>query len=53
MYDEMTGMVDEGRVVHTVYLGFSKAFNIDSHETFIEKLIKYGLDEQTGGLKNG
>ena len=46
-YDEMTGLVDEGRAVAVVYLGFSKAFNTVSHNIFIDKLLKYMLDEWT------
>lgn len=37
-YDEMTGLVDEGRTVDVVYLEFIE---------FIEKLLKNVLDEQT------
>ncbi|GAB0181930.1 mitochondrial enolase superfamily member 1 [Grus japonensis] len=44
-YDEITGLVDEGRAVDIVYLDFNKAFDTDSHNFFTEKLMKYGLDE--------
>ena len=47
-YDEVTGLVDEGRVVGIVYLDFSKAFDNDVfHKIPIEKLLIYGLDVQT------
>jgi len=45
--DEMTGLVDEGRAVDVVYLDFSKAFDTVSHKILIERLLMYGLDEQT------
>jgi len=43
--NEMTGLVDEG-AVGSVYVDFSKAFNIVSHKILTEKLLKYGLDGQ-------
>ncbi|GAB0185604.1 mitochondrial enolase superfamily member 1 [Grus japonensis] len=46
VYDEMTGLVDEGRAVRIVCLGFTKAFDTVSHNTFIQKLLIYGLDDQ-------
>ncbi|GAB0208209.1 mitochondrial enolase superfamily member 1 [Grus japonensis] len=46
-YDEMTGLVDEGRAVDIVYLDFKQAFDTVSHSILIEKLMKYMLDEQT------
>ncbi|GAB0203975.1 mitochondrial enolase superfamily member 1 [Grus japonensis] len=46
-YDGMTGWVYEGRAVDIVYLDFSKAFDTVSHNTFISKLRKRGLDEWT------
>ncbi|GAB0207649.1 mitochondrial enolase superfamily member 1 [Grus japonensis] len=46
--DEMTGLVDEGRAVDIVYLDFRKAFDTVSPKIFIDKLLKYGLDEQNG-----
>lgn len=47
-YDEMTLLVDEGKAVGIVCLDFSKAFLTLSpiRQTFIEKLLKYGLDDQ-------
>ncbi|KAK4806176.1 hypothetical protein QYF61_001099 [Mycteria americana] len=47
-YDEMTGLVDEGRAVDIVYLDFRKAFDTVSPKILIEKLMKYGLWRQRG-----
>jgi len=44
-YDGMTGWVDGGRDVDVVYLEFSKALNTISHNIFLGKLRKCGLDE--------
>ncbi|GAB0187006.1 mitochondrial enolase superfamily member 1 [Grus japonensis] len=46
-YDGMTSWVDEGRAVDVVYLDFSKAFDTVSHNIFVSKLRKCGLDEWT------
>ncbi|GAB0204008.1 hypothetical protein GRJ2_002866400 [Grus japonensis] len=46
-YDEMTGLVDEGTTVDIVYLDFRKTFDAVSHKILLEKLMIYGLDEQT------
>ncbi|KAK4811069.1 hypothetical protein QYF61_016355, partial [Mycteria americana] len=46
-YDEVTGLVDEGRAMDIVYIDFRKAFDTVSHKILIDKLMKYGLDEQT------
>ncbi|GAB0186703.1 mitochondrial enolase superfamily member 1 [Grus japonensis] len=45
--DEMTGLVDEGRAVNIVSLDFSKAFDTVSYKILIDKLLMYGLAEQT------
>jgi len=44
-YDKITCSVDVGRVVDTVYLDFSKAFNTVSHSLLLEKLMRYSLDK--------
>jgi len=44
-YNEIYSLVDEGRAVHIPHLDFSKVFNAVSHNTLIDKLRKYGLDE--------
>ncbi|KAK4828527.1 hypothetical protein QYF61_026949 [Mycteria americana] len=46
-YNEMTGLEDEGRAVDIIYLDFSKAFDTVSHKILIDKMMKYGLGEQT------
>ena len=40
-YNEMTGLLDEGRAADVVYLNFCKAF--DTVSCNIDKLTKYGL----------
>ena len=43
-YDKVTHLVDDGKTVDVVYLGFSKAFDIVSLSTLLEKLAAHGLD---------
>ena len=51
-YDEMSGLVDEGRAVDSVYLNFIKTFGTVSHKILIDKLLMHGLDKR-GGPKTG
>ena len=44
VYDEMPGLVDEGRAVNVVYLDFSKGLDTVSHKILIDELMKYKLD---------
>ena len=46
LYDEITGLVDEGRAVGAVYLDFSKTVDPVCHNIITNKLMKYGLQEQ-------
>jgi len=46
--DEMTGLVDEARAVDIVCLDFSKAVDAVYCKILRDKLLMYGLDEQTG-----
>ena len=43
----MTGLVDEGRAADNAYLASWKASDAVSRKILIEKLMRYGLDEQT------
>ncbi|GAB0188215.1 mitochondrial enolase superfamily member 1 [Grus japonensis] len=43
-YDKVTRLVDEGKAVDVVYLGFSNAFDTVSHSILLEKLAAHGLD---------
>lgn len=44
--NEITGLLDEGRVVGIVYLDFHEAFDTASDKILMEKLMQYRLDEQ-------
>jgi len=46
-YDEVTGLVDEGRAVDVVHLHFNKAYDSVPHNVLIDKLMKYKLDKGT------
>ncbi|CAM4538200.1 unnamed protein product [Lepidochelys olivacea] len=46
-YDEITGSVDEGKVVDVLFLDFSKVFDTVSRSILASKSKKYGLDEWT------
>ncbi|KAK4832694.1 hypothetical protein QYF61_025155 [Mycteria americana] len=43
-YDKVTCLVDEGKAVDVVHIGFSKAFDSVSHSILLEKLAAHGLD---------
>jgi len=46
IYNETTGLVDEGRAVDIVCLDLHKAFDIVFHKMLIEKFMSYWLDNQ-------
>ena len=46
-YNQMTGLVNEGKAVDVVYLDFSKAFDTVSHSILLGKLAARGLDRYT------
>jgi len=43
-YDQVTCLVDEGKAVDVVYLGFSKALDTVPHSILLEKVAAHGLD---------
>jgi len=46
-YDQVTHLMDEGKAVDVVYLGFSKAFDTVYHSNLLQKLVAQGLDRST------
>ena len=46
-YDLVTRLVDEGKAVDVVYLGFIKAFDTVSHSILLQKPAARGLDRYT------
>ena len=46
-YDWVTRLVDEGKAVDVVYLDFSKAFGMVSHNILLGKMAVPGLDRYT------
>ena len=46
-YDRVTCLVDEGKAVGTVFLGFSKAFDTLSYSILLEKLADHVLGRYT------
>jgi len=45
--NEATNLGNEKRVLDDIYFDFSKAFNTDSHNILLDKLMKYKLRECT------
>lgn len=43
----MTSLMDKRKTADTVLLDVTKAFDTDPHEIILEKLLRYGLEEQT------
>lgn len=50
-YEQVTYLLDEGKVVDVVYLGFRKAFDTSFHSILLEKLA--WTDALFTGLKTG
>ncbi|KAJ7424171.1 rna-directed dna polymerase from mobile element jockey-like [Pitangus sulphuratus] len=46
-FDNITGLVDEGKTVDIVYLDLNKPFDTTFHSILLEKLRAYGLDRCT------
>jgi len=46
-YDEMTGLVEEGRAVDVFYLYFINTFDTVCCKILLDKLLVYGMHEQT------
>lgn len=44
-YEEVAGLVDEGKAVDIVYLDVNKAFDPVSYKILTDKLLMRGLDE--------
>lgn len=45
--DKVTHLVDEGKAVDAIYLGFSKALDTVSHRILLEKLAAGGLTNRS------
>lgn len=46
-YNEITSLMDEEGTLDVVFLNFSKAFDALPHKILTEKMLNYGLGEQT------
>jgi len=43
-YDQVTHLVDEGKAVDVIYLGFRMTFDTVPHSILLQKLAAHGLD---------